>query len=131
MDLLLDTHTFIWFAEGSTSLSTKARLLIENPQNRKYLSMISFFEMAIKIKIGKLILGSSLKDYFTAALNNGITILPISENHIFEYNVVPSIPTHKDPFDRLIIAIAINQKLDIISVDDNFANYSSLVNIIW
>ncbi len=131
MQLLLDTHAFIWFAEGNTSLSAKARYLIEDPQNKKYISMVSFYEMAIKLKIGKLALGGTLKSYYENAFTYEIFVLPLSEKHLFEYDTVPLLAEHKDPFDRLIIASAIYQKLDIITMDAQFSKYSGLVNIIW
>ncbi|HWB25614.1 MAG TPA: type II toxin-antitoxin system VapC family toxin [Chitinophagaceae bacterium] len=117
MELLLDTHAFLWFAEGNKLLSPHALALIENRANTIYVSMVSFFEMAIKIKIGKLSLNGPLVDYYNNALSNGINILPLSENHIFEYNSVPLSDTHRDPFDRLIIATALYQRLTIISID--------------
>ena len=64
MELLLDTHALIWFAEGNAALSAKAKFLIEDPQNDKYVSMVSFYELAIKIKIGKISLNASLESYF-------------------------------------------------------------------
>ncbi len=131
MKLLLDTHAYMWFADGNTLLSEKARLLIENQDNSKYVSMVSFYEMAIKIKTGKLSLTISLKDYFEYAKKNGITVLPLSENYIFEYNTVPLLADHRDPFDRLIIATAIYEKLEIITTDAMFKNYNNLVNIAW
>lgn len=93
--------------------------------------MTSFYEMAIKLKLGKLDLTTSLKDFFQKTIAQKIIVLPISENHVFEYLNVPSYAEHKDPFDRIIIATAICEKLDIITIDGKFKNYESLVNIIW
>ena len=93
--------------------------------------MTTFYEMAIKLKLGKLDLTTSLEDFYQKTIAQKIIILPISENHVFEYLNVPSYSEHKDPFDRLIIATAISEKLDIITVDDKFQNYKSLVNLIW
>jgi PIN domain nuclease of toxin-antitoxin system len=131
MELLLDTHALIWFAEANAALSAKAKFLIEDPQNDKYVSMVSFCELAIKIKIGKISLNESLESYFFKTISNGIAVLPLSEKHLFEYNNVPLMPNHKDPFDRLIIATAMHRDLSIITVDAHFTSYTNLVNIIW
>ena len=114
-----------------TLLSEKARLLIENQDNSKYVSMVSFYEMAIKMKTGKLSLTISLKDYFEYVKKNGIPVLPLSESYIFEYNTVPLLAEHIDPFDRLIIATAIYEKFDVITTDAMFKSYNNLVNIEW
>ena len=60
MDILLDTHTLIWFVEGNQKLSPEARSVIENDSNQSHVSMATFYEMAIKLKIGKLFLANSL-----------------------------------------------------------------------
>lgn len=52
MNLLLDTHAFLWFIEGHPNLSKYARLLIENPINQPFLSLASQWEMAIKVSYG-------------------------------------------------------------------------------
>lgn len=131
MRLLLDTHALIWFIEGEDSLSYVSLSFIEDPDNQIFVSMTSFYEMAIKLKLGKLDLTTSLKDFFQKTIAQKIKVLPISENHVFEYLNVPSYAEHKDPFDRIIIAIAICENLDIITIDGKFKNYESLVNIIW
>jgi len=57
--------------------------------------------------------------------------LPVSQNYIFGYNNIPLVDEHRDPFDRLMIATAAFEKLDIITADAKFANYTKLINIIW
>lgn len=131
MRLLLDTHALIWFIEGDNSLSYVSLTFIEDPENRIFVSMTTFYEMAIKLKLGKLDLTTSLEDFYQKTIAQKITVLPISENHVFEYQNVPFITEHKDPFDRIIIATAMYEKLDIITIDEKFQNYKSLVNIIW
>jgi len=131
MRLLLDTHALIWFVEGDKRLSYIARTFIEDPDNTVYVSMTSFFELAIKLKIDKLTLSKSIKQIYERLTVDNIRILSISENHVFEYQNVPFFTEHKDPFDRIIIATAIYEKLDIITIDEKFQNYKSLINIIW
>jgi PIN domain nuclease of toxin-antitoxin system len=74
MNLLLDTHVFIWFIEGNASISKKALSLIEDKGNKTFVSIISLYEMVIKQKIGKLFLSHSVQDFFKYADSQKITI---------------------------------------------------------
>ncbi len=96
MRLLLDTHALIWFIEGDNSLSYVSSTFIEDPDNRIFVSMTTFYEMAIKLKLGKLDLTTSLEDFYQKTIAQKITVLSISENHVFEYLNVPSYSEHKD-----------------------------------
>jgi PIN domain nuclease of toxin-antitoxin system len=89
MKILLDTHTLLWFIEGDSQLSQKAKKLIEDSENRVYVSFISFFEMSIKLKIGKLHLTKSLKEIYQDTLTAGIEIMDLDFNHIETYQSVP------------------------------------------
>ena len=102
MKILLDTHAFIWYVEGSLELSKTARKEIEDNTNQCYLSMASLWEMSIKIGLGKLSLKSPFNTVFDDVSNNGFDLLPI----IFEHTLLNAQLTwhHKDPFDRLMIA---------------------------
>lgn len=127
MDYLLDTHTFLWFINGSEELSDKAKSAIENIKNTKFISIASFWEIAIKTSLGKLKLDIPFQELKFLAINNGFEILPLTFEHT--NRLVNLDFHHKDPFDRLIIAQAITDKLTIIGKDGNFAPYS--VKIIW
>ena len=129
--ILLDTHALLWFIEGDKQLSKIARINIEDPKNVVCVSMTSFFEITIKLKLGKLILKKSLEEIYKDTLSIDIKILPISELHIFEYQNIPILEDHKDPFDKLIIATAITENLEIITVDRKFALYGDLIKTIW
>jgi PIN domain nuclease of toxin-antitoxin system len=131
MDVLLDTHAFIWFVEGDLQLSNHAKSLIENAHAKKYISVISFFEIAVKIKIGKLPAYRDLRECFTDAQKEGFFILPISQQHLTVYDQVPFVQDHRDPFDRLIIATAIAESLTIITADKKFDLYKNQINIGW
>lgn len=103
MRLILDTHTFLWFIEGSLNLSDTAKNLIEDERNQKFLSVANLWEMSIKVSIGKL----QLKMTFTELVKqqvygNAIELLTIKPEHLDELAKLPF--HHKDPFDRLIIA---------------------------
>lgn len=119
MDFLLDTHTMIWFFQDDPRLSGVARALIEDPVNRKRVSIASCWEIAIKVGLGKLNLGESTRPYLdrVIALNN-FDLLPISLDHAMLVEGLP--PHHKDPFDRLLIAQTIVEGIPIIGEDMAF-----------
>jgi PIN domain nuclease of toxin-antitoxin system len=126
--LILDTHAFLWFINGSDRLSPKAKDLIENPSNRRYLSMASLWEMSIKVSMGKLKLGMNLIDLVEREVKgNDMEILQITPEHLETLSQLTF--HHKDPFDRLIIAQSIAEDIAIITKDSQFNNYS--VKISW
>lgn len=131
MRFLLDTHALIWFVEGSKALLKASLQIIENQDNEIYISMVSFYEMAIKQKLNKLTLRHSLSDFYFSTINHDINILAIKEQHIFNYQNVPLFDSHRDPFDRLIIATAQFEDLTIITVDEQFNNYKNEVKLMW
>ncbi len=128
MNILLDTHAFLWFIAGSDELSDKARELIEDENNRIFLSAASLWEMAIKVSLGKLTLSEPFETLIPEQLAlNGLEILDITIAHTTQ---VASLPFHhRDPFDRLIIAQALEEQLPVISVDNAFDEYG--VTRIW
>jgi len=78
MQYLLDTHTFLWFINGDAQLSDKAQTIIENPIHERYISIASFWEMAIKRNLGKLELDMSFKNLYQELDKNGFSLLPIT-----------------------------------------------------
>ena len=122
MKLLLDTHTLLWFIAGSTSLSAVARSAIENAANEKFVSIVSIWETAIKVSIGKISLTAPFDDLFPHQLTvNSFELLPVKVEHI---SVITTLPFHhRDPFDRLLIAQAIEEKMTLLSVDEVFDDY--------
>ena len=128
MNYLLDTHTFLWFLEGNNSLSSKARIIIEDADNTIYVSIASIWEIAIKISISKLKLSVNLEEVKTEIVKNNFEILPLDFEHIIDLTNLEQI--HKDPFDRIIISQAISEKCTIISKDSNFDFYKN-VNVLW
>ena len=122
MKYLLDTHTLIWFLTGDKKLSDKARSLIDNPNNRKFLSIASLWELAIKVSLGKLALNKPFERLFPEQLHfNRIEILDITVDNLIKLTTLPF--HHRDPFDRLIIAQAFSEELPIISTDTIFDAY--------
>jgi len=128
MRLLVDTHAFLWFANGQSELSRSAQALIESPENTVLLSVASLWEMAIKMSLTKLTLPKSL-DTFVLELvaDNTISLLPIFLSHIAAVVQLPL--HHKDPFDRMLIAQAKVERIPIISRDEAFDAYG--VKRLW
>jgi PIN domain nuclease of toxin-antitoxin system len=131
MRFLLDTHTLLWFINGDEKLSLQARSNIENPENEVYVSVASFYEIAIKLKIGKLSLSKPLDGIWHDTVSQKIIILPISKKYLLQYDAVPLLAHHRDPFDRLIIAAAMTDDLIVLTRDEKFAYYESLIATAW
>ncbi|MDR3696298.1 type II toxin-antitoxin system VapC family toxin [Mucilaginibacter sp.] len=131
MNLLVDTQILIWSFDIHSPLSEKHKELLENSSNRILVSQVSLMEIAIKKNINKL--PDFVPDIETVAsqlLAIGFELLPLKNEHIFSYQNLPLFQEHKDPFDRFLIAIAKNENLTIVTTDDKFHLYSSLIQII-
>jgi PIN domain nuclease of toxin-antitoxin system len=125
---LLDTHTIIDYLREPEKLTHKAEKILFNDKDTIVVSMASFWEMGIKLSIGKLKLNSSLKDIATTLIRDySFEILQIKFEHIYKQQNLEFY--HKDPFDRLIIAQSLVEKLPIISCDSVFDQYK--VQRIW
>ena len=127
MNVLLDTHTFIWYIEGNTSLTEKAREIIEFSADNVYLSIISLWEIAIKTGKNKLAMQNEYDDLLDVLNSLDIEVLPIT---FVDTQIYKNLPLHHgDPFDRMIISQAINNSLTIIGCDQSFNNYP--IQILW
>lgn len=122
MRLLLDTHAFLWFITADAQLSSAAESAIRKPGNEAFLSTASVWEIAIKVSLGKLPIPLPLDTFIPAQLQlNRITLLPIELQHAFEVSRMAL--HHRDPFDRIIIAQAQVEDLDVVSADAMFDAY--------
>lgn len=122
MEVLLDTHTFLWFSRASPELSERARGLIEDTKNDLFLSIVSPWETGIKISTGKLVLGRPIDVVFEDRMKrSGITMLSITLAHIARVSALPF--HHRDPFDRMLIAQSLVEGIPIISADAIFDAY--------
>lgn len=121
MDILLDTHVFMWFMNGDKSLSEAHRKAITNIENKCYFSIASIWEIAIKHSIHKLELASGFDKIQEFMLDNDIELLPISFEHIQQLLSLEL--HHRDPFDRIIIAQGLTEGLIILTRDNNFGKY--------
>lgn len=130
MNLLLDTHTFLWFAVASLGhhLPQPTRELLEDKSHTLYLSCASPWEAAIKVSIGKLNLPQPIRQIVqTEIINNGLNWLDLKLTHL---DVVERLPFHhKDPFDRLLIAQAQVEGFTVVSIEAAFDRYG--VKRLW
>lgn len=128
MRFLLDTHAFLWFVLDDPRLSDPAARTISNPDNEILLSPASYWEIAIKISIGKYSLSESVEEFFEREITtNRFTILPILPRHVGPLAKLPY--HHRDPFDRLVIAQSMVEAIPVLSTDAVFDAYG--VTRIW
>jgi len=128
MNLLSDTHSFIWSFSNTKKLSSLAAQAFKNPANQIYLSVASVWEMQIKIALGKMVFKDTLENIINEQQTiNGIQILSVQLVHALYLENLP--PHHKDPFDRLLISQAIVENMTLVSADASFAKYQ--VNLLW
>ncbi len=121
MNYLLDTHTLIWFLNGDNLLSEKVRTIIENPVNKKFVSICSLWEISIKIGLKKLEFNGTIVEMIDLVEQNDFDILSLSLSHIVEYENLAFV--HRDPFDRIIIVQAQVEDLTILTKDENIPRY--------
>lgn len=128
MRLLLDTHTFLWFILGDQRLSKMAEKLIAEPNNIIQVSPATYWEIAIKISLGKYALPEPYGTFMERELeSNDFQILPIEPQHTALLTELPFY--HRDPFDRLLIAQAQAEEIPLVSVDKTLDAYP--IKRIW
>ena len=117
MNLLLDTHAVVWFLEGSDKLRSQARTAIESAE-RVYVSSATIWEMAVKVSRGRL---EAPSDFPDRLLDLGMLQLALEWEHA---RVAGGLPLHhRDPFDRMLVAQAIVERLTIVTRDEEIARY--------
>jgi PIN domain nuclease of toxin-antitoxin system len=128
MRLLLDTHALLWFVWNHANLSAMARALLADPNNTLFLSVVSIWEIAIKVSINKLILVDPYDVFMNQAIASlGLNMVPIEVRHATLLTTLSH--HHKDPFDRMLIAQAIVEQIPIVSADVAFDAYA--VTRLW
>jgi PIN domain nuclease of toxin-antitoxin system len=126
--LLLDTHAFLWWVSDDDALTPAARAAISDPANACLVSAASAWEIAIKVSIGKLTVAGDVRRFLPEQLAaNGFEQLPISVTHAARVADLPF--HHRDPFDRLLAAQALEERLPILSADTVFRKYG--VKRVW
>lgn len=124
--ILLDTHTLIWFMFDDSKLSARALSAIKS-ENKVYVSVASFWEIAVKQSIGKISITGTIQDIADKCSEVDISILPIEPKHLDNIKDLPDI--HKDPFDRLIVSQAITENMVLVTKDAIIPQYG--VTTIW
>jgi PIN domain nuclease of toxin-antitoxin system len=128
MRILLDTHTLLWYALDDPSLSAVARSRVIDPANDVLISPASYWEIAIKLSVGKLTLIEPYEQFMDDAVRgNGFQVMPILVSHTA---VVATLPFHhRDPFDRLLVAQALAENIPLVSRDADLDAYG--VQRLW
>lgn len=123
---LLDTHTLIWWLKDDERLSKTAKSLVANIDNTIYVSSASFWEISTKNRIGKLPDLNGVIDHLVPLVRKeGFQDLRISSEHAFEAGRFDN--PHRDPFDRMLAAQAMQEGLSLITKDPAFESFDVLV----
>ncbi|MDD5451949.1 MAG: type II toxin-antitoxin system VapC family toxin [Desulfovibrionales bacterium] len=127
MRLLLDTHVFIWW-DSAAKLSPRVLALCQDRENTLLLSVVSAWEIQVKLQLGRLKLHMPLSDLIEGQREtNALEVLPIVLDHVLALDALPV--HHKDPFDRLLLAQSAVEDVVLVSKDSVFTNYP--VKVIW
>ena len=128
MKFLLDTHTFLWWITDSQLLSQTARDIVSDGSSELFWSAASSWEVSIKYKLGRLPLPEVPESFIPTELaKNRVESLPIISEHAFRAGQLPV--HHHDPFDRMLVAQALTENMEIISNDRQISLYD--VKIAW
>lgn len=121
MKVLLDTHVLLWFQSMDKRLSERLREEIEYSDREFFVSRASLWEIAIKVSINKLKLDRDLATTFHLVEAAGFLVLDFTNDHLLEVSVLPM--HHRDPFDRMLIAQAKVEAMQMLTADPHFAPY--------
>lgn len=126
MRVLIDTHVLLWGLQQEEKLSRRVQTLL--PAADVWISVASLWEIITKVQVGKLTVPTPVGDYLSAKLKaNGVLVLQITFDHV---KCVEGLPLHhRDPFDRILIAQSLNERIPIVTSDPLFAAYP--VEVIW
>lgn len=128
MRVLLDTHVFLWAIADDPRLSDPAQRLFTNSRTELMLSVVSVWEILVKVQLGKLAIPSLAKPFLDQEITkNDITILPLMLAHTFALEKLPM--HHRDPFDRLLVAQSLHEDIPLVSGDQQVKAYP--IKIIW
>lgn len=128
MRYLLDTHTFLWWIVDDLRLSSRARAIIQDPGNEIWFSAASAWEMAIKAQLGRITFEDDLVAFVPQQVAaNGFKNLPIQSEHALRVSRLPLL--HRDPFDRILVAQALTERMPLLTGDQTIASYD--VEVVW
>jgi PIN domain nuclease of toxin-antitoxin system len=126
MRLLIDSHAIVWWMTDDPRLSPTARRGLGSPQHERFLSLASLWELSLKVAAGRLQgIGATIDNLRQACAKQSIQILPITYEHIVRVESLP--PHHADPFDRLLVAQALEESLTILTADRALSRYPAPV----
>lgn len=126
---LIDTQILIWTMISPQRLSPEIRSILQN--HEIFISQITFLEIAIKQKIGKLPeFDLSIEALSSRVEQDGFNVLSLQKRHIAAYNAIPLFADHRDPFDRILLATALSENMPILSADADFKRYSAHVQLV-
>ena len=123
--ILLDTHIFLWLVSGSRQITSKAKTRIDGA-DKIFISSATIWEVAIKMRLGKLT--ADPEELIKEIERNGFEELPVFARHAKEVSRLPL--HHTDPFDRLLVAQAMTEPMQLLTADTDFSPYSSLVVVV-
>jgi PIN domain nuclease of toxin-antitoxin system len=124
MRVLLDTHALLWWLFDDHRLSREAREVMSDSDHVILVSAVSGFEIANKVRLGKLTLGLPPPDLAPMVRRSGFQELPLSFEHALAAGSLPG--PHRDPFDRLLAAQALAEGIGIVTNDPVFATFGAL-----
>lgn len=128
MRVLLDTHAFLWWVEDSPKLSERARETIADERNEVLFSVVSAWEIVMKVGVGKLALDEAPERMIPDQIaRNDMEILPMRMSHALRVHDLPD--HHKDPFDRLLVAQALDEGTPLVSGDPEVSRYPA--EVVW
>ncbi len=125
MKLLLDTHIVLWLLRDAPELTAKGRRLIRTAE-ALYVSSVSIWEAAIKSAQGRLPIAMARME--SQLIETGCRPLAVTWAHALRYRELP--PLHRDPFDRMLVAQAMNEPLHLLTHDAQLRPYSELVMLV-
>ena len=128
MKVLVDTHAILWWLAGDERLSKRARKILEDPENKRWVSIASLWEIAIKMSSGRLPAeGLTLGTIAGLLKAQQFAILPVRLEDLLRLELLPWL--HRDPFDRLIVAQALEEGISLLTADGVMSHYP--VQTIW
>ncbi|MBO1352319.1 MAG: type II toxin-antitoxin system VapC family toxin [Hormoscilla sp. GUM202] len=126
--MLLDTHVLLWFLDNNPRLPKSIKEKIENTES-VFVSIASIWEISIKVNIGKLTVTTPLEMIRVNMMALNIQELPITFEDAITYASLPLTSNHRDPFDRILVAQAMNRSLSLVSADTKFDPYA--ISRVW
>ena len=130
MKVLLDSHVLLWMIFDPERLPLSVMGVLRDESNELHVSIVSIWELAVKVGIGKLTLPNASTRYLVQQLPLiGAQLLTVTEAHIFALEALPSLQQHKDPWDRMLVAQAIEEGMTLLTSDKKMSAYGA--RIMW